>query len=749
MTAAVRLVLVLHNHQPVGNFDGVIEQAYLDAYRPFLDLLERHPAIRLAIHTSGPLAEWLDAHHPDYLDRLARLAAERQIEVVGGAFAEPVLAMLPARDRIAQIRGYTTWLERRLDTKVAGMWVAERVWDPGMTRDIAAAGIEWTILDDTHFKAAGLDDAQLDRHWLTEGDGATLAVFPVSERLRYTIPFAAPEATIDHLRWMASRRHGALAVFGDDGEKFGVWPDTHKTCFTDGWLERFFTLLEANAEWIEMRLPSEIVTGVPPAGTVWLPECSYREMTEWVLPPEAQLACITARQAAEQDPRLAGVARFVRGGSWRNFRLRYPEAAEMYGRMMAVSERLERVRQGAARDATRLDAARLDLIAAAERSLHRGQCNCGYWHGAFGGIYLPHLRNAIYEELITADSLLDRVEGRAPAWVEATAGDFDFDGRAEVRLSSDGLDAWLAPARGGMLYELDLRDQAHNLLATLDRRPEAYHAQVLAGPGAARSIVDASQVAKFKQEGLERMVRYDRSRRKSLVDHFWDVGVDAEAIESGTAEERGDFAAGDYEASIRRNPDRIQVLMSRAGNAWGIPFTLSKAVTLEAGGRMLEIAYRLEGLPPDFRQHFAVEFNFAGMPARADGRSFYLPDQRPLPGTLPAAARRPLGELGTRLDLPEATGIGLVDEWLGIDAELLLGPATNAAAAGIWTFPIQSVSQSEGGFELVHQSVVVMPHWIVTPDAAGTWRVALRLAVRHPRGGRVRPRSVAAAAAGV
>jgi hypothetical protein len=726
MSAPVRLVFVLHDHQPVGNFDGVIEQAYLDSYRPFLDLLERHPGIRLAIHTSGPLAEWLDRHHPDYLDRLARLAAERQIEIVGGAFYEPVLAMLPARDRIAQIRNYSTWLERRLDTKVSGMWVAERVWDPGMTRDIAAAGIEWTILDDSHFKAAGLADDQLDRHWLTEGDGATLAVFPVSERLRYVIPFAAPEATIDHLRWMAARRPGALAVFGDDGEKFGVWPDTHKACFTDGWLERFFSLLEANADWIEMCLPSEVVQSVPPAGTVWLPECSYREMTEWVLPPEAQLACIAARTAAEQDPRLAAATRFIRGGSWRNFRMRYPEAAEMYARMMAVSGRLDSLRgEGIVDPAAR---------AAAEQALHRGQCNCAYWHGAFGGIYLPHLRNAIYHELITADIALDRATGRRGPWVEAVSGDFDFDGRAEVRLTSDGLDCWFAPARGGMLYELDFRDHAHNLLATLDRRPEAYHAQVLAGPGAARSIVDPSQTAKFKQEGLERMVRYDQGRRKSLVDHFWDVGVAAAAVVEGTAQERGDFAGGAYEASIRRNPERIQILMTRSGNVWGIPLTLSKAVTLEAGSRTLEIAYKLEGLPADFRQHFAVEFNFAGMPAGADGRFFY------------DATRRNLGELGSCLDLPAAPSIGLVDDWLGIDAELSFAAPSNAAATGVWTFPIQSVSQSEGGFELVHQSVVVMPHWIVTPDATGSWQVALRLAVRQLREQPAQTRSAAVAA---
>lgn len=707
--AAVRFVFVLHDHQPVGNFDEVIEQAYRDSYKPMLDLLERHRGIRLALHTSGPLAEWLDRHHPDYLDRIARLVAEGRVEIVGGAFYEPVLAMLPSRDRVGQIRSFTQWLERRFRTTVAGMWVAERVWDPGMVRDLAAAGVQWTILDDFHFKAAGLDDHELDRHWLTEGDGATLAVFPVSEHLRYVIPFGAPDATIDHLRHLAARRPGALAVFGDDGEKFGVWPETFRACFEERWLERFFSLIEANQDWIEMALPSEIVRDTPPAGTVWLPECSYREMTEWALSPAAQQACIAARKAAEGNPRLADAARYIRGGTWRNFRHRYPEANEMYARMMTVSTRLAALVAAGTADPA--------LVKEATEHLYRAQCNCTYWHGAFGGIYLPHLRNAVYRELIAADVAADRAEPRRAPWVEATTNDYDFDGRMEVRLASDGLDAWLAPARGGMLYELDVRDTTHNLLATLDRRPEAYHDQVLAGPGNARSVVDATQPTKFKQEGLERMVRYDRSRRKSLVDHFFDVDTAAAAVMDGSAMERGDFAAGVYEASVRRNPDRIQVLLTKAGNAWGIPFTLSKAVTLEAGSRTLEIAYKLEGLPRDFHQHLAVEFNFAGMPARAAGRFFY------------DDSRRELGELGTRLDLAATRSIGLVDDWLGIDARLAFADASNGLPAGVWTFPVESVSQSEAGFELVHQSVAVIPHWIVTPDADGTWRVAMRLSI--------------------
>ena len=103
--------------------------------------------------------------------------------------------------------------------------------------------------------------------------------------------------------------------------------------------------------------------------------------------------------------------------------------------------------------------------------------------------------------------------------------------------------------------------------------------------------------------------------------------------------------------------------------------------------------------------------------ARAEGRFFY------------DDTRRNLGELGSTLDLADVRTIGLVDDWLGIDARLSLAEPSNGLAAGLWTFPVQSVSQSEGGFELVHQSVVVMPHWIVTPDADGVWKVAMRLSI--------------------
>ena len=86
MPNPIRLCLVLHNHQPVGNFPEVFEQAYEDSYLPFIDVFDSYSDLRISLHTSGPLMDWLDEHHPDYVDRLAGYVATGRMEIVGGAY---------------------------------------------------------------------------------------------------------------------------------------------------------------------------------------------------------------------------------------------------------------------------------------------------------------------------------------------------------------------------------------------------------------------------------------------------------------------------------------------------------------------------------------------------------------------------------------------------------------------------------------------------------------------------------------
>ena len=707
MSSSLRLLLVLHNHQPVGNFDGVFEQAYQDSYLPFLEVFEPYESLRIALHTSGSLMEWLDANHPEYVDRLAALVRAGRLEIVGGAYYEPILTMIPARDRVGQIKTYTEWLNQRLGADVQGMWIPERVWEQSLTSDLASAGIRYALLDDFHLKNAGWTEEQMHGYYVTENDGQLLSVLPGSERLRYTIPFAEPHETIDYLRQIAEVQPNAIVAFGDDGEKLGTWPDTKMHVYENGWLRRFFDTLVENQDWLDVTTPSEALASVAPLGKIYIPEASYREMTEWALPADQIVKFDEVKHRFQNEHIWEPVEPFVRGGFWRNFKVKYPETDEMYSRMMMVSRRLQDVREQGEQS---------DLLTQAQTELYRGQCNCSYWHGAFGGVYLPHLRNAIYNHLIAADNLIDQHFSRgqdADGWVELDADDYNLDGRQEVRLASNQLVALAAPAAGGSLYELDVRSICHNLLATLARRPEAYHRKVLAGPsdnaGDVSSIHDR---VVFKQEGLDKEVVYDSYLRKSLVDHFFDLDVSPADVASNEFREQGDFVTGQFDAKLRRNPGRMQLQMTRNGHVDGSPIRLTKGITLAAGGSELEIAYLLEGLPTDQPLHFGVEFNFAGLPSGADDRFFHTGDGHSI------------GQLGERLDQIDVQQLHLTDQWLGIDCGLSIDQPTS-----IWTYPIATVSQSEGGFELVHQSVVVLPHWILQADEQGSWSVKIRLAI--------------------
>ena len=710
MSGQVRLILTLHNHQPVGNFDGVFEAAFQDSYVPFLDVLQDFPELPIVLHFSGSLLDWLAKHHPDYIERIREFVRRGQIELLGGPYYEPILAAIPRRDRIGQIQLYKKHLEELFETRVRGMWVPERVWEQAFAGDIAEAGIEYTLLDDTHFRNAGLNENDLHGYYLTEESGRLLKVFAGGERLRYLIPYADPYDTINYCRQIAEHVSNPVLIFGDDGEKFGVWPGSKDHVYRDGWLRRFLTALRENRDWLHVTTMSETVDHVSPLGRTYLPDASYREMTEWALPTEKQTQHRNLIAANEQRHDWHSLRQFVRAGFWRNFLVKYPEANEMYSRMMQVSQRLEEA------SAVSPTGTSIPLLAEARRELYQGQCNCPYWHGAFGGLYLPHLRNAIYGSLIAADTLIERASGRRGRWVDIQAEDFNLDARKEIRLAGDRLIGYLAPGRGGHLYELDIRQIRTNVLATLNRRAEPYHDRIRQHAGHPVSEsgggVDPNGGVRFKHPDLDQKLQYDSWPHKSLVDHFLQPGLSHDAFVRGHGE-LGDFVEGVYLSKIRRSDSRVEATLWREGNLGPYRVNVTKTVALSAQqGSSLEVTYLLENLPAGLPIHFGVEFNFAAMAAGASDRYYYNEQGQNL------------GTLDTLHSTPSSSRFGLVDEWLGLDVSLDVNqPAT------FWTQPIQTVSQSESGFELVHQSCLVMPHWEFLAPPDGQWMVTLVLSM--------------------
>jgi len=709
MAKTITLALGIHNHQPVGNFDFVFEDAYRQSYRPFLEVLERHPGVRLALHYTGPLLQWLHRHHPETVRQVRGMVARGQVEMLTGGLYEPIFSIIPDRDKHRQIRGLTRLVRRRTGYRPQGMWMAERVWEPHLPLALSGAGVEYVILDDSHFKYAGLTDEQLLGYYLTEEQGAGLCLFPISKKLRYTIPFREPEETVEYLRELATEDGGRIAVFADDGEKFGSWPDTYQHCYQNGWLERFFSALEANAGWLHIATFGELIRSHPPLGRIYLPTASYAEMMEWALPAEAIPPFEQFQKTLEEYDLLDRYGVYVRAGFWRNFLAKYPESNNLHKKMLLVSNKVQALREEPGQG----NAARR-----AEDELFRGQCNDAYWHGVFGGLYLPHLRSAIYHHLLAAERITDRALHAGREWIEARTVDLDGDGAEEVLVHGPQQNLYFHPDQGGSLFELDYKPLAFNLLDTLARRKEGYHHRLTDPPA---SSPDGDGVASIhdrvvvKEEGLDRLLHYDWHRRVSLLDYFPEQDTTLEDFSQGRYRELGDFVAGEYRHWIRRGRGKLTLTLSREGHLWSeegsVPVTLSKKVTLPAGGSWMEVRYRLETSHPEgLSSRFGVELNYALLAGSAPDR-YYLID-----GVRPEDPR--LVSIG---ESPEVNRFGLRDEFLGLDIAL-----TVSRPAVLWRFPIETVSQSEGGFERVYQSSVVFPHWTVRLEPGERWEVVLR-----------------------
>ena len=458
-TDKVRLLFGVHAHQPVGNFTHVIDDALRRCYRPFLEAVERHPAIRMSFHVSGWLLDYLQRTFPEDVERIRRMTARGQLELIGGGDTEPVLAAIPERDRRDQLRAMTERLERLFGVRPRGAWLTERVWEATVVPSLHASDLRFVAVDDYHFRSIGVIGG-LNGYYTTEEGGQRLDVFPISETLRYLMPFAPAAEVVSTIETFPP---GAAAIYFDDIEKFGVWPDTYEWVYGQGWLEAVLAGLEASTR-IEMQTFGEFHEQRASCGLVYLPTTSYAEMNEWTLPPAGarRLQSLLRRSAdrgtlAEDEPML-------RGGMWKSFLMKYPEANWMHKRMQQASRRLH---------ALPADRQTQEMI----ETLHRTQANDAYWHGLFGGIYLPFLRRSVYANLAVLEGALDEIEPRPPS----QQLDIDLDGTTETALRAGRFHAVIKPGEGGRLCELTDYRFDHNFADVLARRDEEYYDIIRAG----------------------------------------------------------------------------------------------------------------------------------------------------------------------------------------------------------------------------------------------------------------------------
>ncbi len=671
MTAgSLTLCLGVHNHQPVGNLESVVVEAVEHAYHPFLERVRRRPGLRATVHWSGALLEWVRERAPATFDLLGALVADGQVELLTGGYFEPILAVIPDPDKIGQIERLTAFIERHFGVRPRGLWLAERVWEPHLPKPLREAGVEYVLLDDHHFVLAGLEAEALGGWYVTEEQGHAVGVVPISQPLRYLIPFAEPEAVLDYL--VGRRRPGAALTVVDDGEKFGVWPGTHRRVYEEGWLDRFFDRL-LETDWVRLATVSDLVAAQPAAGRVYLPAASYREMGEWALPAAAGRELRAARQALAalaDGPRWQG---WLRGAHWRTFLVKYPEVAQVYAKMQRLS-----------RAATRETAHRPDdpHLRAARLAVWRAQANDAYWHGVFGGCYLPHLRRAVRAALLEAEEQLARATGRrGPDLLRA---DVDGDGAEEIVVRTSDLAVTVHPAAGGTVTELAAVAHRLDVADVLTRRPEAYHDRT-------------SPDARWPDP-----LAYDRFRRASLLDGLFDPQGVLDPVDPWPAA-RHVLGGVDLAARVEAGPPPTIVLEPRQ------PATGLRAKRITVDGLRLEAEYHLDREVLG-QGRWAVQWNLAL--TAGEGPDRYLD----LPG------RPPLRSCGRSADLDRLV---LVDDWCRLALELAWSPAAEVA----WG-PVETVALSPAGPERLYQGTAFLIVWSAETVCSDPCRLTTALTLR-------------------
>ncbi len=667
-------IFCLHNHQPVGNFDHIFKWAFDDCYNKIIEILKEYPEFRFSVHHSGPLLEWLKNNSPEYLYTLKEMSRKGQVEIIGGGFYEPIFSVITENDIRGQIALMQNFCKNEFGTFPKGFWTAERVWDPEIPYLVSGFNLDYTILDDIHFRYAGIDEEALFGYFITERLEKKLKVFPIDRFLRYSIPFKQPVETINYFKEKTGRLGRAAFVYGDDGEKFGLWPDTYKWVYEEKWLRKFVEAV-LKESWIKTTHPSEYIAANNPVGRIYLTQGSYFELSEWALPAKAAEELVRINNEIKSWNREKDFYPFLKGGVWNNFLIKYPESNSINKRSILLSGEIS-------------DFEDSNGITCWKETteLYKGECNCAYWHGLFGGIYLNHLRHALYEHLLRAEKIfLKRKKSNEMHILEE---DFWNEGHNQILIRDNKKSLIILPYHGGTVSEFGIYDKAFNIFNTLPRRREAYHEILMKYNEEAENnekdkIASIHERIKVKEKNLKKYLVYDSSRRYSFKDMVMDEIPAAENIMFGSWN-FFDCSLLKYKSVVAQETNKAVISLSCSANDRNQTISINKNIIIKKGARGLRAEYSVSGIQKSL---FGVELNINLLSPHDEERGYEIAG---------------VSKENSYLDIPgmseKITTFSLYDNFNKFKIEI-----SSSVEAALIRYPIYSVSQSDSGFEKNYQ----------------------------------------------
>ena len=611
----IHLPIIFHFHQPVDNFDFVIEDAYNKSYNPLIEQIFKHPQVKITLHFSGNLLEWFLKNKPEFIEILKTMAKRGQIEIIGGGYYEPIFAIIPTRDKIAQMNMLSNLIRDEFGLDVKGAWLSERVWEPNYPSFLNDAGLKYVIVDDNHFRSTGITDEETFYSYITEDEGKTLRIFPINEKLRYLTPWKPTYMSIEYLKTMADEKGDRIALLISDAEKMGVWGTTHQICYVEGqghnegdegkpFIPAFFDQIIKNT-WIKSITLSEYMEKYHAKSLIYLPTASYDKMEEWVLPTKERKAFEKIRKKLKDDPNKRDEYLFLKGGFWRYYLVKYPESNNMHKKMLYVRDKLVRVEEKLDKlvsQESRNEANK--LIKEAWTEIYKSQCNDCYWHGLFGGVYLQFLRFSVYTHLISSEIIIDSLNKKFLSlenkYISVIPLDFNKDSRMDIIVESDLLNVYINPSDGGTIFEIDYKPKAYNILNTLTRWPEAYH--------------DNEDIDNSDRD----TIMVDRFKKNMLRVRFYHNDETFKAIEADQYKEYGTFVEGDFSVTENeKNGKSALIVLEQKGSVIvpssneSYPCSIVKKITVEENQIKIILKSKFEKIPEkeDLVQNIIANLN--------------------------------------------------------------------------------------------------------------------------------------------
>ena len=650
----VSLLFGVHMHQPVDNFDEAVDEAVEKCYRPFFETMAKYPQFKFSVHCSGWLLEQIREKYTDVYENMQKLTSEGAIEWISAGFFEPVLSSIPSNDRVKQIKKLSRFIKKDFNTKPKGLWLTERVWESSIVPDIADSNIEFVLVDDYHFLSSGYGKKQMNGYFETEESAKKLALFPISGALRYALPFFNIDNAIRTIEKHSTNKNSAAIIF-DDAEKFGLWPKTHEWVYEKGWLKEFIEAVLKNKN-IRTEHFEEYLHKNNSNGLAYLGNTSYFEMGEWSLREQQTLALEALKEQVGSDYFDSTGIAFIKGGIWKNFFIKYEESNYLHKRMLYMSKKQHLIKKDYKED------------------LYKLQTNDVFWHGVFGGLYLPNLRDNAYRYLLN----LEKSFANKKTIYEIE--DFDMDGFDELKVLTGSLSLLFSAKNGAQMVEFGSLDSLFNWQNTITRRKEAYHEKILNPKDKETKKEDTEQIStihnsdSIADEKLKENLVFDWHLKYSFIDHFCKTSFSLEDFRGVKFKEIGDFANQPF------NLDKKSRVFSRNGGIYTdkkYKTTLKKSYIFTKNSFCLEISSQSE-----FNQkcYYGVEFNL----------HFAHPHKILFNDNL----------INDGLNLKELKSLRIVDDFTNQTIKIDSNQKLDMSA-----YILKTVSQSESGFDMVAQQV--------------------------------------------